>query len=184
MRVFKGSIVLGVAAFPMVLLTGCTVADAASPESKNTPVPAATQSPLPTASSTPTPVVNEDREFQPTPTEDTLPKARSDGDFNGGWCSWNGQLCFTVEHGTYEQMGELYVIQGTGDSLGCLQGTVTHHTYEGMHIMYCPAGTPTPFTLINPDATSAEEAVYMDDASRDRLWLYNGVGPATYFKQP
>lgn len=161
----------------LMALAGCTVAEAASPESRNTP----RASDTPTV--TPTPVVTEDREFQPTPTADTMPKAWSWGDLNGSWCSWDGQLCFTVEHGTYEQMGELYVMQGTGDSLGCLQGTVTHHTYEGSHVMYCPANTPTPFTLINPDATTAEEAVYMDDPSRDRLWLYNGVGPATYFRQ-
>ena len=163
----------------LIALAGCSVAEAASPESKNTP----RASDTPSATPTPTPTVQEDREFQPTPTEDTVPKAWSWGDLNATWCSWDGQHCFTVEHGTYDQMGELYVMQGTGDSLGCLQGTVTHHTYEGMHVMYCPAGTPTPFTLINPDATTADEDVYMDDASRDRLWLYNGVGPATYFRQ-
>ena len=170
-----------------VLLAGCTVAEAASPESKNTPQTEVTTTKTPTPASTteasPSPAVTAEPNHQPTPTVDTMPKAWSWGDLDSTWCTTGGSLCFTVEGGTYEQMGELYVMQQTDAPLGCLRGEVSHHTYEGAHVLYCPANTPTPFTLINPDATSAEEAVYMDDASKDRLWLYNAVGPATYFRQ-
>lgn len=177
MRDFRTWGAFGVAAIAMVIFTGCTVADAASPESKNTPRASVTPS------ATPTPVETRGPDYQPTPTEDTMPKAWSWGDLDGTWCTGGGGLCFTVDGGTYEQMGELYVMQMTDAPLGCLRGTVTHHTYEGAHVLYCPASTPTPFTLIHPEASSAEEAVYGDDPSRDRLWLYNAAGPATYFRQ-
>jgi len=172
----------GVAAIATVLLTGCTVADAASPARKNTPRPTVTTTP--TENALPTPTVETPVTEEPSATPvDEVPPPFSWGEVNGTWCTGDQQLCFTMEGSAYEMMGELYVAQATGADFGCFQGTVTHHTYEGAHLLYCPANTPTPFALINPAATTAEEAVYRDDASRDRLWLYNGVGPVTYFRQ-
>lgn len=180
MRVSRTWGAFGVAAIATCLLTACTVAEAASPESKNMPKPVATA----TATSTPTPAVTPEEPAEPSvvPTED-VPPPWSWGEIDGTWCTDDQQLCFTVYDSTYDIMGEHYVIQTSGADYGCFQGDVFHHTYEGAHIMYCPADTPTPFTLINPDATTAEEAVYLDDPSRDRLWLYNAVGPVTYFRQ-
>ncbi|MCM3615746.1 hypothetical protein M3672_15040 [Microbacterium enclense] len=114
---------------------------------------------------------------------DDVPPPWSWGEIDGTWCTDDQALCFTVYDSTYDIMGEHYVIQTSGADYGCFQGDVSHHTYEGAHVLYCPANTPTPFTLINPEATTAEEAVYLDDPSRDRLWLYNAVGPVTYFRQ-
>lgn len=167
----------GVAAIATSLLAGCTVAEAASPESKNTPRPMAT------ATATPTPVVTATVTPEPTPPVEDVPPPWSWGEIDGTWCTDDQQLCFTVYDSTYDIMGEHYVIQTSGAEFGCFQGDVFHHTYEGAHILYCPANTPTPFTLINPEAATAEEAVYLDDPSRDRLWLYNAVGPVTYFRQ-
>lgn len=164
------------------LLAGCTVAEAASPEDKNTA--RASVTPSATATPVPTPPVTSEAPAEPSaaPAED-VPPPWSWNEINGTWCTDDQGLCFTVYDSTYDIMGEHYVIQTNGADYGCFQGEVTHHTYEGAHILYCPANTPTPFTLINPAATTADEAVYLDDPSRDRLWLYNAVGPVTYFRQ-
>lgn len=168
------------AAIAAGLLTACAVAEAASPESKNTPQPVATVAVTPT----PTATVAQKEPVEPSViSTEEVPPPWSWREIDGTWCTDDQQLCFTVSDSIYEQMGELYAIQNNGADYGCFQEEVTHHTYEGAHILYCPANTPTPFTVINPDATTADEAVYLDDPSRDRLWLYNAIGPVTNFRQ-
>ncbi|WP_146185195.1 hypothetical protein [Microbacterium sp. HMWF026] len=178
MRISRTWGAIGVAAIATSLFTGCTVAEAASPESKNS-----TPQPVATATATPTPAATATVTPEHVPPVEDVPPPWSWNEIDGEWCTDSQALCFTVYDSTYDQMGEHYVIQDTGAAYGCFQAEVSHHTYEGAHVLYCPADTPTPFWLINSAATTAEEAVYLDDPSRDRLWLYNAVGPVTYFRQ-
>lgn len=66
---------------------------------------------------------------------------------------------------------------------GCFIGDSFNRQYPGMGFMYCPAGVATPFTVFNSEATSAEETVMNDDASRERIWFYQGAGAETWFRQ-
>jgi hypothetical protein len=169
----------------LALLTGCTVAEAASPDSKNTPRPAAEGAQSPSASPSPLPSEPEPTTVEPTaaPTpEEDVPPPFSWGEVDGHWCT-NGGDCLTIEDSSYTIGTDYWLLDDTGAEQGCFQGTVENIHYPGSLMMYCPAGTPTPFTIIHPAATSAAEAVLNDDPSQARMWFYNGLGADTYFRQ-
>ncbi|MEV7693311.1 hypothetical protein AB0N73_08250 [Microbacterium sp. NPDC089189] len=117
----------------------------------------------------------------PEPTSD-VPPPWSWGQIDGAWCGASG-TCQTIEKSTFTVLDELWVIQSTGIVEGCYIGAVTNRIYPGMSMMYCPAGVATPFTVFNSEATSSDETVMNDDASRERIWFYQGAGAETWFRQ-
>ncbi len=182
MRYSRFTLTLAIAATAGALLSGCVTAEAASPETKNTPLPTSTEmmtESTPTA--TPTPAPTDAVEPTPEPTSD-VPPPWSWGQIDGKWCGASG-TCQTIEKSTFTVLDELWVIQSTGIVEGCYIGAVTNRIYPGMSMKYCPAGVATPFTVFNSEATSADETVMNDDASRERIWFYQGAGAETWFRQ-
>ncbi len=182
MRYSRITLTLAIGATAVALLSGCVTAEAASPETKNTPLSTVSETMAertPTATPTPPPVVTEEPE--PEPTSD-VPPPWSWKQIDGTWCGASG-TCQTIVDSTFTVLDELWVLQEDGVVDGCFIGDSFNRQYPGMGFMYCPAGVATPFTVFNSEATSAEETVMNDDPSRERIWFYQGAGAETWFRQ-
>lgn len=181
MRYSRITLTLTMAATAAALLSGCVTAEAASPETKNTPLPTISETitpRTPTATPTPLPVVTE--EPTPEPTSDVAPPW-SWGQIDGTWCGASG-TCQTIEGSTFTVLDERWVLQSDGVVDGCFIGHSFNRQYPGMGFMYCPAGVATPFQVFSSDVAMAEQTVMNDDESRERIWFYQGMGAETWFR--
>lgn len=159
---------LTITAMALLLLAGCTVAEAASVATPRSASPTVEASPTPTPTPTPTP--------EPEPVETTpAPPPASWENVNGTWCSVAGD-CFTVTDYVYEDpaYGTTYWLEQYDAPEGCFRGEAISQEYPGSQVLYCPAGVPTPSVIAG---------VTNDDATQERIWFYQGQGADTYFKQ-
>lgn len=158
------------------LLSGCIVAEAASPDDKNVP---STVGPAPV--STPTPEPSPSATPSPSPTATPEPVEEAPGTeivawsaVNGDWCSptYCAQVIDFVMMDDYDDT--TFWMEQTDARDGCLFGEAISDEYPGANVAYCPAGVSTPLdTLIE---------VSGDDPSQDRIWLYQGAGAETMFR--
>jgi hypothetical protein len=185
LRKIKSFSGIAAAVVSVAVLTGCTVAEAGSPDQKN-PVASSmsgpTQSAIETPTAAPEPIAAPlPEEAAPLPViEDTVPKAFSWLAINGSWCSVSSDCLEIVDYG-FDVDGERYFMKHAGSPFGCLRGYTENINYSGSEVLYCPAGTATPPQEFG--VATVEEAVMNDDASRERIWFFQGRGADTYFRQ-
>ncbi|MCK6068365.1 MULTISPECIES: hypothetical protein [Microbacterium] len=92
-------------------------------------------------------------------------------DIDGTWCAADGSSCFAITL-PGASTGELVEFEGMRE--GCFAGFIYDPATTGANIMYCPAGAATP---------AAEAPMFEgDDATRDRLWVWQGFGAPTWFR--
>jgi hypothetical protein len=168
---FRRFAFVGAAALALVL-SGCSASGAAPADETatatadalpSTPAPSApTADPTPTAAAAPEPA--------PPAPEPAAPTWES---IDGTWCSSAFPTdCLVIAGQTDTTWG--LPISFVSEQAGCFLGLE-----EGANVLFCPAGVPTPGAELSPGTGEPGR----DNPAFDRLWVYNGQGPDTLFRE-